>query len=414
MTLSPGRIVGISVGALAILGIGVYGPAMLLGPLPAVAVEPVASAAAPPAAVALPLPADGASAVAVVDPEGETTTIATGGSTEAVPIGGAAKLVTLLVTLDSLPLAVGAEGPAIKIGPEDFTDYLRYQSEESRTLQVSPGESWTQRDVVRAVLLASSNNHADTLARWAFGSVDQYVAAANEWLAANGFATAHVADATGLSGDNVATAEELVRLAGLAVADPSLAAMLAGEAPVGVGARTVPDVIDHLADRGVRAITRSYTDQAALSFVFTREIPVAEGGEAVRLVGAMTLIPDYETLDPAVGAIADTAVDAAQPVDVISAGAVYGRAHSAWGDEADLTAQATRTSTGWQSAVGEAELDVDPFTTARGGSAVGRVTVPTPAGELASPIELSAPIDDPGPLWRLTHPFPIIGEYLAG
>ena len=33
---SPGRIIGIVVGAVAILGIGVYGPAMLLGPLPEV------------------------------------------------------------------------------------------------------------------------------------------------------------------------------------------------------------------------------------------------------------------------------------------------------------------------------------------------------------------------------------------
>ena len=38
MSMTPGRIVGIAVGAIAILGIGVYGPAMLLGPLPSVSV----------------------------------------------------------------------------------------------------------------------------------------------------------------------------------------------------------------------------------------------------------------------------------------------------------------------------------------------------------------------------------------
>ena len=45
---SPGRIIGIAIGAVAILGIGVYGPAMLLGPLPEVSVslEPAATAAA--------------------------------------------------------------------------------------------------------------------------------------------------------------------------------------------------------------------------------------------------------------------------------------------------------------------------------------------------------------------------------
>ena len=80
-------------------------------------------------------------------------------------------------------------------------------------MQVSPGEQWTERDVVRAVLLASSNNHADTLVRWAFGGVDPYVEAANAWLAEAGFTATRVDDATGLSGDNVGTAEELARLA---------------------------------------------------------------------------------------------------------------------------------------------------------------------------------------------------------
>src|SRR5690349_18188536 len=183
---SPGRIIGISVGALAILGIGVYGPAMLLGPLPDVTVRTTSAAAAPAEVSALTLPETGASAIAVVD-DGTAETIASAGDPAAVPIGGAAKLVTLLVTLDSLPLPADGAGPAIPIGPEDYVDYLRYSGEGSRALQVSPGETWTERDVVRAVLLASSNNHADTLVRWAFGSPDAYVEAANAWLAEQGF-----------------------------------------------------------------------------------------------------------------------------------------------------------------------------------------------------------------------------------
>ena len=53
---SPGRIIGIVIGAVAILGIGVYGPAMLLGPLPEVSVslEPAATAAADVPALTLP------------------------------------------------------------------------------------------------------------------------------------------------------------------------------------------------------------------------------------------------------------------------------------------------------------------------------------------------------------------------
>ena len=53
---SPGRIIGIVIGAVAILGIGVYGPAMLLGPLPevSVALEPAAATATEVPALTLP------------------------------------------------------------------------------------------------------------------------------------------------------------------------------------------------------------------------------------------------------------------------------------------------------------------------------------------------------------------------
>lgn len=414
MTVSPGRIVGIAVGAIAILGIGVYGPAMLLGPLPAVAVTADQAPVAAPPAAQIPMPAEGASALAVVDDEGAANPIATGGEQGVVPIGGAAKLVTLLVTLDSLPLAAGSDGPAIPIGPEDYTDYARYQAEGTRVLQVSPGDSWSQRDVLRAVLLASSNNHADTLARWAFGSVDQYVVAANEWLTAAGFPETRVADATGLSGDNVGTAADLAGLAARVLDDPALAALLDGEVSGGVGVRQIPDVVSRLGDQGVRAMARGFTDQAAISFVFTTTTTSSGGSEPIRLVGAMTLMPDYETLDAAVTAAVQAAGQAAVPVDVITAGSAYGSAVSAWGDRADLVASATRTSLGWSAATGDVTVDVDSFTTARAGRDVGRVVVPTPTGELASPLTLSVDIGDPGPIWRLTNPLPILGAYFDG
>ncbi|HEY6801196.1 MAG TPA: hypothetical protein VI121_11170, partial [Agromyces sp.] len=330
---SPGRIVGIALGALAILGVGVYGPAMLLGPLPEVVVHIETAPATTPQGPALTLPETGASALAVLSEQGGSETVAVAGDGAAVPIGGAAKLVTVLATLDSLPLPEDGEGPGIPIGPEDYTDYLRYSSEGSRTLQVSPGETWTERDVVRAVLLASSNNHADTLVRWAFGTVDAYVEAANAWLAEHDFTTTRVDDATGLSGDNVGTAEELARLAGLVLADPALAAMFEDPTAAPLGARSVPDVVSRPGAEDVRAISRSFTDQAGLTYVFTTELPVAGGdSEPTRLVGAMLLMPDYETLDPAVTTAVESAAAASFPVPVITAGTPYASVQAHWGD----------------------------------------------------------------------------------
>ena len=412
---SPGRIIGISVGALAILGIGVYGPAMLLGPLPDVTVRTTSAAAAPAEVSTLTLPETGASAIAVVGDDGTAETIASAGDPAAVPIGGAAKLVTLLVTLDSLPLPADGAGPAIPIGPEDYVDYLRYSGEGSRALPVSPGETWTERDVVRAVLLASSNNHADTLVRWAFGSPDAYVEGANAWLAEQGFTATRVDDATGLSGDNVGTADELARLAALVLADDQLAAMLDDPEEAPPGARVVPDLVARADDGAVRAITRSFTDQAALSYVFTTELPAVEGVDGLRrITGAMLLMPDYETLDPAVTAAVDSAAAASAPVTVIAEGTPYARVVAPWGDEAELVASVSRTDAAWGEAPSEASVTVDGFSTAPEGREVGRVSVATATGELASPLRLTGDIRDPGPVWRLTNPATVIGAFLAG
>ncbi|MBM7504998.1 hypothetical protein ACFPER_14985 [Agromyces aurantiacus] len=413
MSPSPGRVVGIAVGALAILAVGVYGPAMLLGPLPEVAVRiDQASAAAPePAAVALP--EDGASAVALVDEEGEAELVASAADEEAAPIGGAAKLVTALVTVDSLPLEADSDGPAIRIAAADYSSYLAYQREGSRVLQVSPGESWTERDVLRAVLLASSNNHADTLAAWAFGSVDNYVREANAWLEEHGFEQVRVADATGLSGENVGTAGELTRLAAMVLADPTLGPMFEGdEGPLAADQRRIPDVIAHLDGDDIRAMSRSYTDEAALSFVFTSTITVAD--EARRMVGAMTGVDDYETLDPAVLAAVESMQAASEPVEIIAAGAVYGEVESAWGDRARLVASTGRTDAAFGAAADDASVDVEPFTTASAGRQVGTVTVRLGARDVSSALELDGAIRDPGPIWRLTHPGLLIDAFLAG
>lgn len=414
MSPSPGRVVGIAVGTLAILAVGVYGPAMLLGPLPAVDVRvDEASAAAPAAPASVALPADGASAVALIDDGGEAELVAAAADDAAAPIGGAAKLVTALVTVDSLPLADGTGGPDIPIGAEDYSTYLRYEREGSRVLQVSPGELWSERDVLRAVVLASSNNHADTLATWAYGSLDNYVREANGWLEEHGFADLRVADATGLSGENVGTASELARLAAMVLADPALGPMFTGdEGPLSADERRIPDVIAHLDGDDIRAMSRSYTDEAALSFVFTSEITVAD--EARRMVGAMTGVDDYETLDPAVLAAVESMQAASAPVEIIAAGTSYGEVESAWGDRAQLIAAAGRTDAAFGAAPDAATVDVEPFTTAAAGRQVGTVTVRLGERDISSALELDGAIRDPGPIWRLTHPGELIGAFLDG
>jgi D-alanyl-D-alanine carboxypeptidase (penicillin-binding protein 5/6) len=405
MSSSPGRTIGIVVGAVAILGVGVYAPAMLLGPLPEVQVVAAAPPAAPPPSP-LALPGDGASAVARVAEE--PVVLATAGDATALPIGAAAKLVTALVTSEALPFPTDGAGAELTIGPQDYTEYLQAEKEGTRALPVSPGDRWSQRDVTRAMLLASSNNHADTLARWAFGSVDAYVERANGWLESHGFETLRVADATGLSGDSVGTAEEVARLAAMALAQPTIASIVDGEKAA--GARDVPLTVDHAGEDGVEAIVRGYTDQAGL--VFVGRAPIGTAEDAEEAVVAFVRMPDYETLDPAIAAFVQSVPAASAAVPVITEGTRYGEVRALWGERSALVAAGSREAGAWGAAPGEPELVVEPFATAAADRIVGEVRVPVAGETLTTGVRLESAIDDPGPIWRLTNPGAIIGAFV--
>ena len=162
----------------------------------------------------------------------------------------------------------------------------RYSAEGSRTLQVSPGDTWSERDVVRAVLLASSNNHADTLARWAFGGVDAYVDG-RERLARRTGVHRHSRRrrdrALGRQRRHAPKSSLASRRWSSPI--PNSRRCSRPPAPPASAPATCPTSSTGSAEEGVRAITRSYTDQAGVSFMYTtryrcrgRGLPAASSG----------------------------------------------------------------------------------------------------------------------------------------
>ncbi|AMB58224.1 hypothetical protein AWU67_04460 [Microterricola viridarii] len=265
-----GRFFGVLVGTVAILAAGVYAPATLLGPLPPASASPVSELPGSTDSAAPVLAADGASAVILA---GDTAPFALGGSAEALPMASITKLVTALVVLDSKPLAADQSGETHTIATPDYQDYIDYSGGGARTVVVFPKEQWTQREMLQALILGSSNNHADTLARWAYGSVDDYLTAANAWLAKKGLDGITVADTTGLSPDSRGTAADVTRLAALALAEPAIAEILANPPSALVNNRGVSNTTAYLADEGVTGISRSYTDEAGVCLLFTATVP---------------------------------------------------------------------------------------------------------------------------------------------
>ena len=426
----PVRVIGATVGALVILAVGLYGPATLLGPLPvatATLVTPAAGEAVPPPV----LPATGGSAViglttftpdpaapetpVLLDPAALATTqpLFVAGTAEPLPMAAATKIVTALVVLDAKPLALGETGPAIPITAADYQDYIDYGNSGGRTVVVFPNEQWTETEMLQAMVLGSSNNHADTLARWAFGSLEAYTTAANAWLAEQGLAGTRVADATGLSDDSVGTATDLARLAGLAAADPVIGAILSQPAGALVGQRGVDNTTAFLPEQGVTGISRSFTDAAGICFLFTAQVQNADSDSVYTFAGALIGEPDYETLTRDVTALMDSARAGVRQLPTLAQGDAYVTFSTLWGDEASGTVRTATTTYGWQAeAPGDAEVTHETLSIGRAGKTVGRVTVEAGGAEVISTLVLDETISPPGLGWRLLHPAPMISALI--
>ncbi|TFC31399.1 hypothetical protein E3O25_02900 [Cryobacterium sp. TMT1-3] len=418
-----GRLVGILVGTVVILGVGIYGPATLLGPLPAVTattVTPGDSAAAPTPPT---LSSDGASAIAVLaattsGASGTTSTaadtsapIAVAGTTEALPMASIAKVVTALVVLDAKPIVAGESGPIVTLTTADFQSYLDYDKSGARSVTVFANEQWTELELLQALLLGSSNNHADSVARWAFGSVDAYVVAANAWLTDQGLTDTAVVDATGLHDASAGTATDLAQLAGLAATDPVVSAMLASPASALANRRGVLNTTSYLPEEGITGISRSYTDAAGVCFLFTAE--VSDGASSFTFSGAYLGEPTYDALTADLIALMGSARAGVGALPVLAAGDAYATFESAWGDEASAVVGVSRTRYAWQAATPEAAIvTLKDFATARSGANVGQVRLTVAGEDLSAALKLSEGIADPGPGWRLLHPIVMITALL--
>lgn len=411
-TFRPARFVGVTVGALVILAVGVYGPATLLGPLPAVSATLVTPAAAANPSPPL-LPAAGASAVAPLSgAPGETIVpIKVGGTTDPLPMASVAKIVTALVVLDAKPLDVGSAGPTLAISAADYQDYIDYSNAFARTVVVFPGESWTERELLQALILGSSNNHADTLARWAYGSVPAYLQAANAWLDRNGLKGTVLADATGLDSATAGTAADLARLAGIAAANPVIAEIIATPASALAERRGVDNTTAYLPELGITGISRSYTDAAGVSFLFTAEVQAGES--TFTFAGAFVGEPDYDTLTADLTTLMTSAAAGVAELPVLAQGDAYVRFEAPWGDTASGVVRVSKTRVAWQAAAPDATVTLESFATGRTGRLVGRVSSNAAGEAVSSPLVLDRAISDPGLGWRLLHPVPLITALLA-
>ncbi len=151
-----------------------------------------------------------ASANALVVDATENRAVYTKAANEVTPIASLTKLMTAMVALDA---AQPLDEP-LSIEMDDL-DLVKGTHSRLRM-----GAELPRREMLRLALMSSENRAASSLARAFPGGTPAFVAAMNAKAEALGMSHTHYSDATGLSPENVSTANDLAVLVGEAAQYP--------------------------------------------------------------------------------------------------------------------------------------------------------------------------------------------------
>jgi D-alanyl-D-alanine carboxypeptidase (penicillin-binding protein 5/6) len=389
------RSAGIAIAAI----LAVYLPLTLLAPIPTLAATAVGHTDPRPAAAALAWPAYGESAVGAV---GYPGVLATSGSRDARPIASISKIITSLVVLEAKPLANDEAGPTIRFTSADAALVGTYQRMNGETAPMTAGASMSERELMSVALVVSANNYAAVLADWAYGSRAAFVAAATAWLAAHGLAHTTMLEPTGLNPGNRSTADDLVALGKLALANPVIAGIVSTPSLTVPGIGTIANSNKLLGHDGVDGIKTGTLTGSGACLLFAAEYSI--GGKKITVVGAVLGGVDHAALDVDVRSLLRSVKAGFHDVALTSRGEAFATYSTPWKQEARAVATTAASIVVWGDPAIASAVAAKSIRLSAKGAPVGEVTFTVDDQKISVPLALDHGIQDPGAWWRLTNP----------
>ena len=328
--------------------------------------------------------------------------LAAQGSNKPVPIGSITKIITALAVLKQKPLSPGEQGPTITLNSADVELFNYYYLNNGSVTKVAAGQQITQLHALQALLIPSSNNMADSLAKWAFGSMEAYLKYANDMVKQMGLANTTVGDTNGFSDTTISTAADVVKL-GIAAIDNPIIAQIVRQPTAQI---PVSGIINNtnfmLGKNGVVGIKTGNTEKAGGCYLFASERSLS--GKKITLVGAFLNAPSLVDAINATGPLADSADTNFQQVTVLKKGQVMGTYDSPWGESVKYSVSKDISLFAWKGAeikvINNASSIPPPADT---GTNVGTVTVESGSQRSAAHLKLENELPSPSWHWRLLH-----------
>lgn len=349
--------------------------------------------------VSLDWPSDGS--IAAIGAVGYGV-LASNGSSQ-FPTASTAKLITALTVLKRMPLQLNETGPTITITDNDVNIYNNYLSQDGSVTKVVAGEQISEYQALQALLLPSADNIADTLAIWAFGSLQNYQLNATQEVQSLGLNNTVVGtDASGLSPTTVSTPNDLVLLGLAALQNPVIAQIVDQSSADLPDTGTIYNVNSLLGKDGINGIKTGNSDQAGGVYVFSA--PTEIGSQSVTIVGAIVHSPSLASATSSSIKLLDSAKNGFTFQTPVSSGQKYGSYSTAWGAKATIVAKNSISMPVWNGVLLQSHVtfnnNAKPDTA---GTIVGTVSVSSGLYHASSPLILGQNLNHPTFWWQLTR-----------
>jgi D-alanyl-D-alanine carboxypeptidase (penicillin-binding protein 5/6) len=329
--------------------------------------------------------------------------LATNGEQKSAPIASIAKTMLALAVLNQKPLAAGGQGPMITMTQADVDIYSKYLAQNGSVVPVHLNEQLSQYQALQALLLPSGDNIAETLAIWAYGSVDNYLSYANSLALKMGMNQTHFADAGGLSPQTVSSAHDLVILGEAALNNPVISDIVSQKQVNLPIAGLVYNYNSLLGQDNIVGIKTGNTDEAGGCLLFATKNAI--NGQNTILVGAILGASDRTTVLADTKTFLQNNANILQPITLISAGQIIGSYKIPWQKTVNVKSKNSVSVLAIKGQTISTTISMSKINKqASYGSEAGSVTVNSGANKIKIPIYLDNNISSPSILWRLFHP----------
>ncbi|MEO7348618.1 MAG: D-alanyl-D-alanine carboxypeptidase, partial [Terrimesophilobacter sp.] len=189
----------------------------------------------------------------------------------------------------------------------------------------------------------------------------------------------------------------------LALANPLLSTIVSSPSATVPYVGAIENTNSLLGWNGVDGIKTGTVQRNNLNLLFATTITV--GSHTIDLIGVVLGGTTHAELDAAVRALLTTAMEGFREVSLVTAGEPFGSYVAEWDDDATAVAATSASVVVWGGVPVTVSVHIDPITTGARGQRVGTVTYLVDGVETKIPLTLDDPLVDPGPWWRLSHPF---------